>query len=186
MNRRFRYVKLSCGVSKRVSFRHSCHKFSVVRCRLLDHTESAVIACCYVACLAALVVHGQSDCNRSVLICVRVANILFLFMMKMSFSSTWTYFVSFWCRIKYIVDPVDSNFVWYVKKIMHKKTPLFSKTSSFFFLFSFIFRKRPIQKRVYEKYGELTGEERFFKDFPTTNIRKNSFGKRLFANNHTF
>lgn len=119
LNRRFRYVKLVCGVSKRVFCRHGFHKFSVVRCRLLDHVESTVMSRCYVACLAALIVHGQSDCNRSVLICVRVANVLLLFMMKMSFSTTWTYFVSFWCRIEYVVDEVQLNCQWYIKKCMH-------------------------------------------------------------------
>lgn len=158
LNRRFRHVKLACGVSKRVSFRGSCHNLSVIRCCLLDHTESTVITCSNMACLAALVVHGQSDCDRSVLIGVRVANVLFLFMMKMSLSTTWTYFVSFWCRIEYVVDEVQLNCPWYIKKCMHKKTPLFSKTSPFFFLFSFIFRKRPIQKSAYEKYGEMMGE----------------------------
>lgn len=127
LNRRFRHVKLACGVSKRVSFRHSCHKFSVIRCRLLDHVESTVMSRCYVACLAALIVHGQSDCNRLVLIGVRVANVLFLFMMKMSLSTTWTYFVSFWCRIEYVVDEVQLNCPWYIKKCMHKKNPLFRK-----------------------------------------------------------
>lgn len=119
LNRRFRHVKLACGVSKRVSFRHGCYKLSVIRCRLLDHVESTVMSRCYVACLAALVVHGKAQCNCSMLICVRVANVLLLFMMKMSFSTTWTYFVSFWCRIEYVVDEVQLNCQWYIKKCMH-------------------------------------------------------------------
>lgn len=119
LNRRFRYVKLSCGVSKRVFLRYCFDNMAVIRSRLLDHTDSAVMSRCYVACLAALIVNGQSDCNRPVLIGVRVANVLFLFMMKMSSSTTWTYFVSFWCRIEYVVDEVQLNCQWYIKKCMH-------------------------------------------------------------------
>lgn len=110
---------------------------------------------CYVACLAALIVHGQSDCDRPVLIGVRVANVLFLFMMKMSSSTTWTYFVSFWCRIECVVDEVQLNCQWYIKKCMHKKTPLFRKQALFSFYFPSFSEKDIFKKSVYEKCGEL-------------------------------
>lgn len=102
---------------------------------------------CYVACLAALIVHGQSDCDRPVLIGVRVANVLFLLMVKVSSTATWTYFVSFWCRIEYIVDEVQLNCPWYIKKCMHKKTPLFRKQALFSFYFP-SFSEKDLFKKV--------------------------------------